>query len=63
MLLFKRGIRKVIPGIVIPVINTKYIPQFISKDDNFREMVANNGEHARCHDTQFPALLFPAGIL
>ena len=35
MLLFKRGIRKVIPGIVIPGINTKYIPQFISKDDNF----------------------------
>ena len=37
MLLFKRGIRKVIPVIVIPVINTIYIPQFISKYDNFRE--------------------------
>ena len=40
MLLFKRGIRKVIPGIVIPGINTKYVPQFVSKDDNFRKMVA-----------------------
>ena len=37
MLLFKWGIRKVIPGIVIPGINTKYIPQFISKYDNFRK--------------------------
>ena len=39
MLLFKRGIRKVIPGI-----NTKYIPQFVSKDDNFRE---NGGKQWR----------------
>ena len=37
MLLFKREIGKVIPGIVIPGINTKYIPQFISKTDNFWE--------------------------
>ena len=63
MLLFKRGIRKVIPGIVIPGINTKSIPQFVSKDDNFRKMVANNGERARCRDTQFPDLSFLAGLL
>ena len=44
MLLFKRGIRKVIPGIVIPGIKTKYIPQFVCKDDNFRE---NGGKQWR----------------
>ena len=35
MLLFKRGTRKIIPGIVILGINTKCILQLISKNDNF----------------------------
>ena len=54
MLLFKRGIRKVVFGIVIPGINTKYIPQFISKDDNFRKIAANNSERARRHSINWP---------
>ena len=54
MLLFKRGIRKVIPGIVIPGINTKYIPQFVCKDDNFRE---NGGKQWRARAVRI--LSFP----
>ena len=53
MLLFKRGIRKVIPGI-IPRINTKYIPQFVCKDDNFRE---NGGKQWRARTVMILSFL------